>query len=510
MTNIGICHWDGYENINTKCSLITGAVEAKKLGSTMIKIYAGNKSGKNYRDLEKYKNIECLVELLKTEEYSYVFNSGFTTIVIVAFTINSKKDDDYWRISGPDDNESIQYKEACKYLSENFSNIEFILSNWESDCVLEIYDEKKRELVANNIIKLINIRQQAAEEYKNIKISLEVNKFYDGKINSMDYVIPQVNCAMISYSCYQTLWKSPELLDSAIKYITKHMKTGVELYIGEFGFAINKQEKNNVLFLLNSSINVFRSNNIRLAFYWNLYNNERHADGSFNGFGIIDIYGNQTYVCNKLFHQNSIFMFVRHGKSKANEWKLNNKVDYINHENALLHNLYDPELCLDGITNVKNERMNFWSQIVDLASNRPITIYLSPLKRTIQTCLLLMTGFIQKYYYNYFINIKIIITPLLAEIGSSKENKLSNLEDIKLFVALQPFICSIEYLHLDSYDDIMLNGSNVTHTNKFTDYLKSKHTKEFILCFSHWNVIKKISNKSVSNFGDGNDYGVIL
>ena len=509
--SVGLCHWDGYETDLQKGSLLKGSLLAKNIGSQILKIYAGNKYKDSYDDLKHYNDINSLLDLIKKPEYTSVFNIGFPTIVIVAFSIN--KSDDYWRFKGPSENEYLQFKEVSNYLNMHFPVTEFILSNWESDCVLEIYSKKEDKIVvADNIVKLINTRHLASNEYSNIKIALEVNK-YNNAVNSFDYIIPKVNCSMISYSCYETLWQSPTVLDNAIKYIKQKMKKGVELYIGEFGFPIYNIQKDVVSYLLDGSINVFKHNNIRLAYYWNLYNNEKNSDGSFNGFGVIDVNSSsKTYICDKLFNYNSSVILVRHAESKANKWKMENNSNYINSTQAKLHNLYNPELTQQGIMNIKNTKMQFWDKVIEIASNRPIIIYLSPLKRTIQTLLFSISGSVAKYYASYFKNITVYITPLICETGKSCENlceKIENLDFNVDVIELKNLFNEIKYLHFDKYQEVMTKGSNSTNIVSFVEYIKHQEKNECIVCFTHWGVINTITGKHTKNFGIG-DYYVLF
>lgn len=311
---IAPCHWDGYENPYTKCSLVVGAKKAyefqKDRAKKAIKIYIGNKSDV-YRDVNDLRPLTHTIpsikattikNLITTPPYQEVLNMGFNTIVLVAFCLQNG--DDYWRNTGPYQYEYDQFKELALYLGDTYPYIEFILSNWESDCVLEGSSDKK--LVADNLVKLINIRNSAVQDLKkegrsfNVKIALEVNRLYETGESATSYIIPRVKCDMISYSCYQTLFMGGEILDRAIKYIKSKMGAGMELYIGEFGFPLNTY-KGDIARHLKEGIETFFNNNIRLAFYWNLYCNEKNADGSFNGFGLITPEGAYSPIVSKLF-----------------------------------------------------------------------------------------------------------------------------------------------------------------------------------------------------------------
>ena len=140
IVKIGLCHWDGYETLTEKCSLSRGAEIVKNtFGLPLIKIYAGNKYNKVYNDFNQMKtnNIKTLKNLIESSPYKTVLDMNFKTVVIVGFSINENKDDDYWRIKGVDENEIEQFTELSEYLAHSYPKTEFIISNWESDCVLD-------------------------------------------------------------------------------------------------------------------------------------------------------------------------------------------------------------------------------------------------------------------------------------------------------------------------------------------------------------------------------------
>ena len=497
---IAPCHWDGYKDNKNKCSLVEGAKIAYSLqkNNHSLKIYAGNKYSINYSDFKnkKIQFLYSLKELMCSEPYKTVLEMKFKTIVIVGFII-FENNDDYWRINGPHKQEYEQFKFLAEYLSQTYPNTEFIISNWESDCVLESVDNK--ELCANNIAKLISVRYKAAQPFKNVKIALEVNRFYNNGFCSTNYIIPKTDYDMISYSCYQTLWQSSEMLEKGIKYIRNFLKPGTELYIGEFGFPTNKWEEKKVMSFLHNSVDTFKKNNIRLAFYWNMYNNERNKDLTFNGFGLIGIDGRKTYVCKTLFPQSTIIM-VRHGYSLSNKWKDINKKNHIDTKTANLYNLYDSELSYEGIKTIINNRNFFWNNILKISNERPIRVFVSPLKRSIQTCLLSLNDKVK--------NIKVTITPFITEKGNSRENYGMRLESIKEYPFLREYMekgLEVEFLHFDvkqSWWKIPVKD-RITY---FFKYMKQRRYEwnciECIVCFSHWGFIKEITNGiQLNNFG---------
>ena len=251
------------------------------------------------------------------------------------------------------------------------------------DCVLDsIESVVYKRICADNIVNLINKRTEACKKHSNVKIALEVNRYYKNTDSSISYILPKVKCDMISYSCYQMLYNSKDLYDN-ITRIKSLMKPNMELYIGEFGYPINKDIKEKVLKCMNNSIEVFVRHRIRLAFYWNLYCNEKKSDGTFNGFGIITPSGEITYVYNELFNRKACIL-VRHGISLANDWKNENNSNYIHKKDAELYNLIDSDLSYRGIKAIRQRREEFWEHVFK-NNTKDITVYISPLKRAIRT-----------------------------------------------------------------------------------------------------------------------------
>ena len=497
-TEISICHWDGYESQNIKSQLVKGCKIIKdNFNMSTLKIYAGNKYKTTYSDLDDI-NVKSLKELFESEQYKEVLRLGFKTIVIVAFAINDNGDD-YWRTNGPNNNEYIQFKELSELLS-TYKETEFILSNWESDCVLDsINDKDMKKTYADNIISLINLREKSVDEkITNVKIALEVNRYYQHFDNSISYILPKVICKMISYSCYQTLHNKKDL-DSCIDIIKSNMKPYMELYIGEFGFPINKMDKLTVTTHLHNAISIFNKHDIRLAFYWNLYCNEK-IDDKFNGFGIIDVHNNISYIYDELVTQYTYTCVVRHGLSLANKWKTDNNKNYINTENALLHNLYDSELSYDGIKDIKNYKQHFWDYIFSINFNQ-LNIIISPLRRAIDT---FYKSIKNSGYSHIMKKVVITINPSISEYSESKENFGMHLDSLMTYTTIQKLQKLVKAIKFEDFpkdkkwfpNKIFFNNNNI----------KFNHMNIF---FTHWGFAKKHCNVDLKNFGNKQYYHLI-
>lgn len=490
---IGICHWDGFVSPNTKCSLIEGARESKKLGMKNIKIYCGNKVETTYSDLQNILYpTTTLRDILKHSSYTQLFNLGFEVVVIVMFSINKNRDDDYWRRSFPTHDES-QFTEAFRYLS-TFTNTTFIISNWESDHVYNAATNK--EEISKSLINLINIRKKVCN-VSNVKIALELNEVKAGEC-VLNNVLPYVNCDMVSYSCY-TSQENPEVFSYAINKIRRKMKPNMSLFIGEFGFPVNRMRSDKVHFLYENLLQLFGEKRIKLAFYWNLYDNEKNSDGTFSGFGLITPYGKPNFMAYKIFNKRNV-IYVRHGYSMANKWKNKNNTNHIDKNAAKQHNLYNPYLCDEGISDIIKTRDEFWNFIKSSSPDLPIKIFCSPLRRTLHTLLVCLQN-------NPMPNTSVYISPLLAEIGDSCENK-----DVLYDVRLEPILTDISRLVHDvhfihgckkRYSKVTKHGSKVEYAQEFSRYIQTEKTLNgcCLICFSHFETIKTITGQCLNNFG---------
>lgn len=500
-TNIGLCHWDGYETKYKKCSLTKGSdIIKNKFGLSTIKIYAGNKFRETYYDCSLIEDeVTTLKQLLQTKPYKKVLDMNFKTVVISTFSI-CKEGDDYWRTNGISINEKEQFCQLSLFLHSQYPNTEFILSNWESDCVIESTDDiSYRKLYADNIINLINERKKATLGVNNVKVALEVNRWYDMIENSISYIIPKVNCDMISYSCYQMIYDENEL-DNTIKKIKSLLKPNMELYIGEFGYPTNIDTKEIVVNSIRNNIKVFVKNNIRLAFYWNLYCNEKNHNGTFNGFGIITPDDKVTYVYNELF-QNKPYITTRHGISLSNEWKRNRQTDYLSMKNAEKYNLIDSDLSYHGIETIKKSRENFWNMVFSKNSSY-ITVYLSPLKRVVRTFFESINE-INFEHTDRLKYINVFITNIISEYGDSPENMHRSMEAVNIFPELEGIRNIVNQVHILEYPEW-----KSIEKGQYDEQMKNiiHMGDETIVMFSHWSVINHKYGVSLSNFGVGNYY----
>jgi len=468
------------------------------MGMSAIKIYAGNKLEKCYCDLNGCGHVKTLVDLLSLPPYTELFRIGYKTIVMVMFSLNEERYDDKWKHATDFGDEFEQFQKVCRYLN-TFSDTEFILSNWESDHSLTNGDDTE---IISSFVRLINTRQQAialTPNNTNVKIALEINKIKSSSNCALTRIVPHVNCPMISYSCYDSQ-EIRESFEYAIEQIQEKMNPKMELFIGEFGFPINRLNREKVLGMYENVVNVIEQKNIRIAFYWNLYDNEFNPDGNYSGFGLITPFNTLTYMGNKIFNK-KLVIFVSGGYSDVDKWRDANGINLV-YNGTLEHNMFDPKLCLEGVQDTLRARDEFWKYVDVVSSGCLLHIFVSPLLRTLQTLNICLDG------KPFMANTIVHVTPLLSEIGNCDENKSLNC-DIKtegILTEIGRHVIDVKFDHFDKYNGVMENGSSLENVMLFCNYIKK--SKDFagccLLCFTHTKVIKVATNVCLSNFGRGN------
>lgn len=269
------------------------------MGSNMIKIETGDTAV--HKLLDEYGTDFKYVFMWyrKYDLKKAVFYDGFTA---------EEKQEDY-----------DAYYNFTKDLLTRYSGtgIEFYLGNWETDWYyINGYDVNVSEVddsVTQAMIEWINNRQQAVDdakrdtEYSEVEVwhYLEVNrtqdafkKGYDRVVNN---VLPYANVDYVSYSAYDCMKLSAAKIKRTINKINKLLPekdgiTGSRVFIGEFaqpagdfGYDEEAHCKANLEIL-----SKFLKCNVKFILYWQMYCNEKPADGRCRGYWLVDDEGNET------------------------------------------------------------------------------------------------------------------------------------------------------------------------------------------------------------------------
>jgi hypothetical protein len=191
----------------------------------------------------------------------------------------------------------------------------FYLGHWEGDNMLRggidaKGDAKMADAVrVQGFIDWLRIRQQAVDDAKHdtphegveVWHYTEVNhptiSLREGRPSIANKVLPKVAVDFVSYSAYDSQ-HDPALLRDTLDYLQSKLqpKQGLpekRVFIGEYGFWTWKdgQVQNTPAQQNDKSLRVIRTAlewGCPFILYWQLYNNERDADGRHRGFWMID------------------------------------------------------------------------------------------------------------------------------------------------------------------------------------------------------------------------------
>ncbi len=192
----------------------------------------------------------------------------------------------------------------------NGTGIEFFLGHWEGDWYfVDNYDTAQktvREDITEGMIAWMNNRQKAVDDAKrdtpheNVYVwnYLELNRPTDAMDDKMDRVVnrvlPYTNVDYVSYSAYDCMDMQPYAVKKVIDKIYENLpeKDGVigpRVFIGEFGQPAANQgfddEKHAEV-----NLRIFRKFldcDVRFVLYWQMYDNEKLADGRDRGFWLV-------------------------------------------------------------------------------------------------------------------------------------------------------------------------------------------------------------------------------
>ena len=268
------------------------------MGSNMIKIETGDTAV--HKLLEEHNEFKYIfMWYRKYNLHQAVFYDGFT---------QEEKQEDY-----------DAYYNFTKTLLEKYNNTgkEFYLGNWETDWYyINGYDTNVKEVddsVTEAMIEWINNRQKAVDdakrdtEYSNVEVwhYLEVNrtqdafeKGYDRVVNN---VLPYANVDFVSYSAYDCMRLSAYKIKKTINKINKLLPekegiNGSRVFIGEYAIPASEFNYDDEAYC-KANLDIlakFLKCNVRFILYWQMYCNEKPADGRCKGYWLVDDNGNET------------------------------------------------------------------------------------------------------------------------------------------------------------------------------------------------------------------------
>lgn len=269
------------------------------MGSNMIKIETGDtavhKLLDEYGDQFKY----VFMWYRKYNLHQAVFYDGLS---------EEEKQEDY----------DACYNFAKTLLEKyNGSGIEFYIGNWETDWYyINGYDvnvKKVDDTVTEAMIEWINNRQKAIDdakrdtEYSDVEVwgYLEVNRTQDAFNKNYDRVVnnvlPYANVDYVSYSAYDCQKLSAMKIRRTINKINKLLPEkdnipGSRVFIGEFARPASDFNYDDEAYTKANLeiLSKFLRCNVKFILFWQMYCNEKPADGRCKGYWLVDDNGNET------------------------------------------------------------------------------------------------------------------------------------------------------------------------------------------------------------------------
>lgn len=209
----------------------------------------------------------------------------------------------------------------------------FYLGHWEGDNMLRPGGIGKAGDAAmadatrvRGFIDWLRVRQQAVDDARRDTPHRDVAVWHYTEVNHptisllenrpslASEVLPRVDVDFVSYSAYDSQ-SDPELMKRVLDDLQARLKPkpgleGRRVFIGEYGFCIRKdgEVKNTPEEQKLRSLAVIRAGlewGCPFILYWQLYNNERDADGTHRGFWMIDDRGEKqpVYEVHRSFYE---------------------------------------------------------------------------------------------------------------------------------------------------------------------------------------------------------------
>jgi broad specificity phosphatase PhoE len=226
-----------------------------------------------------------------------------------------------------------------------------------------------------------------------------------------------------------------------------------------------------------------------------------------------------------------VTILVRHSKSRANEWQAENKdsrgrLPKVTPEIATEFDLFNAALSDAGVEANKKHRGILWRHIRHVAGNRKIRIFISPIKRVIQT---LMESLDCEEAAFLFQNgpPKVSLMAILCEKGDGSENDgvLPEviMEDADLDRELHGFRFKemMDFTHfrdnvwhdneqwwnVEFRQDVSRRAAGLEAMLKWRrrDWAERPTEGECVVCFTHWGFANAVSGMHMKNFGQDSD-----
>jgi hypothetical protein len=342
---VGTETFSGLYHFTTNNLLIETARAITNMGSDILKMEVASGFWGKYA-ITQNPSITSMMSLVKSEpSCRQVFDMPFRYYVFWAAAFSTASPD--WKngyTSTTDQNNDYkEFYDLTRYLLTNYNNSgkTFYIGHWEGDGYLENNNWATNPLPSwcPGFVKYLNNRQKAIDDarsattYSNVSVFhyAECNRVRDAMNNGannnqrmINYVIPYVtNLDYVSYSSYDMQRQDDPTKQNIMDYVEAHLPTnkvseipGERVWIGEYGFAnagdspVTQEPETRayIKWLLN-----YGRRAMPYILFWEIYDNETNADGSYKYFYLIDPNNNPApcYYLHQRFLNNARLFTAR-------------------------------------------------------------------------------------------------------------------------------------------------------------------------------------------------------
>jgi hypothetical protein len=213
--------------------------------------------------------------------------------------------------------ERQQMYDLTAHLLNTYKDTEktFILQHWEGDWLIRGHYDRNLDPTATEIQGMtdwLNTRQAGVDQaraefsgtgvkvYHAAEVNVVVKPMGDGSPNVINAVVPNTNIDMVSYSSYDAISSSSDVLINALDFIALNTPDSPDfgdknVFLGEYGFAENLWPAVDYQEGIENATMTALSWGCQYLIYWQLYCNELQAGATapvtsntdVNGFWLI-------------------------------------------------------------------------------------------------------------------------------------------------------------------------------------------------------------------------------
>jgi len=293
---LGVTHVAGDYYFGTEDFLNEGADRLLSLGTRVIKVWFHNVADK-YPWNSTWPAMPTLKAQAQAPYFVELFDKPFTTFILLAQTNVSNFRDGMTPAEMTAERQQIYDLTAHLLNTYQDTGKTFVLQHWEGDWLVRGHYNDTLDptpTAIQGMIDWLNTRQAGVDQaraeftgtgvkvYHAAEVNKVVNSMNTGQINVINYVVPYTNVDMVSYSAYDSINSSPEVLGNALDFIAintpDHPDFGDKnIYLGEYGFPENERTSEQYQSGITNAAITALSWGCQYLLYWELYCNENYA-----------------------------------------------------------------------------------------------------------------------------------------------------------------------------------------------------------------------------------------